>query len=172
MRKYWIAQNQANEVLWAHEFSKHATCFSTFNTPCYGPQAKPHEDVLDFFEATVMYFLKYPTYDYLADAGIKPSNRTAYTLSSLQKALKKGSGGLPYIGCSGPKWNATEAGKGSDDNGATVLTEVWYYSHVYGRPQEGKAKVVDADLNGGRVSNCAKVKGGVRYLERSKGSEV
>lgn len=35
MKKYWINQYAPNWELWAHEFSKHATCFSTFDTECY-----------------------------------------------------------------------------------------------------------------------------------------
>lgn len=35
MNKFWISQNEPNWILWAHEFSKHATCYSTFQTECY-----------------------------------------------------------------------------------------------------------------------------------------
>lgn len=35
MNKYWVSQSDANWVFWAHEYSKHATCFSTFQTECY-----------------------------------------------------------------------------------------------------------------------------------------
>lgn len=35
MNKYWIAQGDRNWVLWGHEYSKHATCFSTFQTECF-----------------------------------------------------------------------------------------------------------------------------------------
>jgi len=34
MNKYWIAQGQPNQDFWGHEFSKHATCFSTFDVEC------------------------------------------------------------------------------------------------------------------------------------------
>lgn len=78
---------------------------------------------------------------------------------------------MPYVGCSGPRFNATEAGKGSLDNGYTVLSEVWYYYHVYGRVQRNQPRPVGADINGGSVSSCAKTPGAVRYLERTKGSE-
>jgi ribonuclease T2 len=55
MNKYWIAQNQPNSDFWAHEFSKHATCFSSVDIECYGPQFFQHEEVVDFFETTVAY---------------------------------------------------------------------------------------------------------------------
>lgn len=35
MNKYWIGLDQPSWILWAHEYSKHATCFSTFQTECY-----------------------------------------------------------------------------------------------------------------------------------------
>lgn len=35
MKKHWVGLDQPSWILWAHEFSKHATCFSTFQTECY-----------------------------------------------------------------------------------------------------------------------------------------
>lgn len=35
MNKHWVSQHDPNWVLWAHEYSKHATCFSTYDTECY-----------------------------------------------------------------------------------------------------------------------------------------
>jgi len=52
----------------------------------------------------------------------------------LQTALTKASGAVPYLGCSGPRYNTTAAGKGSMDNGYTQLSEVWYYMYVYPYP--------------------------------------
>ncbi len=83
-----------------------------------------------------------------------------------------GFGAVPYIGCSGPRYNATAAGNGTLDNGATVLTEVWYYYHVYGRVQRNQGLPVNASINGGSVSNCAKAKGALSYYQRTEGSEA
>jgi ribonuclease T2 len=113
-----------------------------------------------------------PTWGWLATASIYPSNTTSYSLSKFQTALKGGFGATPYVGCSGPKWNETESGKGSMDNGRTLVSEVWYYFHVYGRVQGRQGLPVEASVNGGSVSNCVKVEGGLRYLERSVGSVV
>ncbi|GME41503.1 Ribonuclease T2 [Neofusicoccum parvum] len=110
--RYWIAQNQPNWYLWAHEFSKHATCFSTFDLPCYGPRYQPHEDVVDFLETAVLFDRRLPTFTWLADAGITPSNSTTYTLADIQDALTDAYGAKPYIGCSGPRFNETAAGNG------------------------------------------------------------
>ena len=42
MNTYWVAWQQDNAGFHGHEFSKHATCFSTFNVPCYGPVSYTH----------------------------------------------------------------------------------------------------------------------------------
>lgn len=172
MNKYWIAQNQPNSDFWGHEFSKHATCFSSFDTECYGPQYRVHEEVVAFFETVVSYYQNLPTWGWLRAQDIKPSNSTGYSLSKIQGALTEGFGKKPYVSCSGPAYNTTAKGKGSLDNGKTVLSEIWYYHHVFGRVQRGQGLRVDADIVGGSLTNCAKAEGAVWYYERSKGSEA
>lgn len=86
--------------------------------------------VLQFFETAITYYRRFPTWGFLAGAGIRPSNTTTYSLVDFQTTLKSASGGLPYIGCTGPRYNTTAAGAGSLDNGYTVVDEVWYYLHV------------------------------------------
>jgi ribonuclease T2 len=130
MNTYWIAQNQDNAGFWGHEFSKHATCFSTFNTPCYGPQYRKHEEVVDFFETAITYYKRFPSFDWLKAADITPSNTTTYTYADIRDTLFEKTGGIPFIGCSGPRYNTTSAGKNSTDSGFTVLTELWYYEYV------------------------------------------
>ncbi|KAM7220926.1 Ribonuclease T2-like protein [Rhypophila decipiens] len=178
MNTYWVSSlGQRNADFWAHEFSKHGTCMSTFEKECYGPLYRPHEEIIDYFEATIKFFKQLPTYDWLAEANILPSNSTGgkkgggYSLSKIQNTLTKKFGAKPYIGCSGEKYNETSEGKGSKDDGRVVLSEVWYYYHVYGVSQNGKGKPVDADSQGGRVTNCVLERGKVRYPERTKGSE-
>jgi ribonuclease T2 len=140
--------------------------------PCYGPQYRQHEDVIDFFETAVYYYSSLPAYGWLSAASIRPSNTTTYSLTNLQSALTKGFGAVPYIGCSGPKYNTTEAGKGTMDNGGTVLSEVWYYYHVYGKPQRGQGLPVNASINGGSISSCATTPGAIWYYKRAVGSDV
>ena len=118
------------------------------------------------------YYQNLPTYGWLSAAGMRPSNASFVSLSAVQSALKAGFGATPYVGCSGPRYNATAAGKGSLDNGYTVLSETWYYYHVYGKVQRGQGIPVEASINGGSVSNCAKADGALRYPERTKGSEA
>lgn len=101
--RYWIAQNQPNYEFWQHEFSKHATCFSSFDTGfngtnnCYGVTYQEGEDLVDFYETAALHYLKYPTFDWLSAASIVPSNTTTYKLSQIQDALTKASGALPYV---------------------------------------------------------------------------
>lgn len=52
-----------------------------------------------------------------SSSGIQPSNKTTYSLTQLQTALKAQTGAIPYLGCG--------------QNG-TVLQEVWYFHHVLG----------------------------------------
>lgn len=75
-----------------------------------------------------MYYRRLPTRGWLGQVGIRPSNTTQYSVSTMQSALTKSYGAVPYVGCSGPRYNETAAGAGSMDNGRTVLSEVWYYS--------------------------------------------
>ncbi|KAF2416530.1 ribonuclease T2 [Tothia fuscella] len=167
MNKFWINQGAPNTDFWAHEFSKHGTCMSTFDTPCYGPSYVEHEDVVDFFETTILYDQRLPTWGWLSAANVRPSNSTNYTLSEFQSALSKGYGALPYIGCSGPRYNNTVAGAGSRDTGFTVISEVWYYYNVFGHPREGNWIHLNAT---GSNSSCATTRGALRYLERTPGS--
>jgi ribonuclease T2 len=71
-----------------------------------------HPDVVDFFSTAVAYYENLPTYGWLSAANIRPSNTTTFTSGDIQDALTKGFGALRYIGCSGPKYNATTAGMG------------------------------------------------------------
>jgi ribonuclease T2 len=167
MNKYWINQGASNEAFWAHEFSKHATCYSTFDVPCYGPNYVPHQEVIEFYETAIMYYKRNPTYDWLAKAGITPSNSTTYTLSDMQDALTAEFGAVPYIGCSGPKYNTIVEGAGSTDTGRTVIDEVWYYQHVFGRPQDGNSVPVNATSPN---TSCAKSAKAISYYLRTPSS--
>lgn len=122
-----------------------------------------------FFETAIKYYKRFPTFDWLANEGITPSNSTTYTYSNLRDVLFSQHGGIPFLGCSGPRYNTTAAGKNSTDNGYTVLSEVWYYEHVYGRPQEGNTIPVNASST--YLTNCAKADGAIHYYQRTNGSE-
>ncbi|KAJ9122070.1 hypothetical protein QFC24_004297 [Naganishia onofrii] len=162
--KYWTAFQQPNHEFWQHEYAKHATCFSSFDTGfngtnnCYGVAYQEGEDIVDFYETVALHYLKYPTFDWLSAAKIVPSNTTTYKLKQFQDALTTPSGGLPYIGCSGNK----------TADGRTVISEVWYYGHHIGRVQDGNLKPIDAV---GSNSSCSPT-ADLWYYERSTGSEA
>lgn len=163
MTENWISNSGPNADLWAHEFSKHATCFSTFDLPCYGPQYREHEDVVDYFETAIGYQKKYPTWQWLAKHSILPSNTTGYSRLQLEDALTAEHGAVPYVGCGGPRYNETAAGRAaqSTDSGRTVLSEVWYYMHVQGRPRSHVYVPVDQTGSSG----CTNATGGVWYYQ-------
>ncbi|EME43417.1 hypothetical protein DOTSEDRAFT_153940 [Dothistroma septosporum NZE10] len=163
MNNYWIAQTGPNYDFWGHEFSKHATCYSTFDVPCYGPEYIQHEDVVDFFETAISYYLKFPTYQWLSKHGILPSNSTGYSKRAIVDALTQESGAVPYLGCSGPRYNDTAAGKAANttDTGRTEVSEVWYFMHAYGRPQNGHTVPVDSTT----ISPCTNATNAVRYYQ-------
>ncbi|EIN13999.1 ribonuclease T2 [Punctularia strigosozonata HHB-11173 SS5] len=150
MEKYWINQGASNTDFWQHEFSKHATCTSTFDVACYGENYKKHQDVVNFFDAVIRAFKQYPTFDMLGAAGILPSNKTTYSLSQIQNALAAQTGAIPYIGC----------------KNSTVLSEIWYFSHVLGSEQYGRFK----SINSTTTSSCSTT-APIWYYERTKTSE-
>lgn len=169
MDKYWLGLDEPSWILWAHEYSKHAVCFSTFDKECYGPKAHEHDDLWDYFETAIAYDRTLPTWGWLSAAAIWPSNTTSYSLGDIQDALSNGFGEQPFVGCGGPKYNETEAGKGSDDNGGTVMNEVWYYYHVYGASQ--RTQGVRLPVLESYTTTCAKATNAIWYHERTRGSE-
>ncbi|KAI0094269.1 ribonuclease T2 [Irpex rosettiformis] len=152
MNKYWINQGAPNADFWGHEFSKHATCTSTFDVKCYGDDYVEHQEVVDFFEAARRAFNMFPTYDMLASYGITPSNKTQYALADITNALTQQTGAVPYIGCS---------------HNGTALSEVWYFNHVFGTEQYGRFKAVNSTTK----STCSSTQP-IWYYERTKTSET
>jgi ribonuclease T2 len=137
---------------------------------CWGPTYQEHAEVVSFFETAVAYHQQLPTWGWLSAAGIRPSNNTNYTLADIQAALTKGFGHLPFVGCAGPKFNETAAGRNSTDNGRIELSEVWYYQYVYGRPQRVQPVRVSVNVSGTFITSCAKAKGAIKYYQRTPGS--
>jgi len=151
MNKFWINRGAPNEELWGHEFSKHATCTSTFDVTCYGESYEEHAEVINSFDAAIRAFQHFPSFNILAAGGIVPSNKTTYKLDDLEATAKSQTGAIPFFGCV---------------NNGTVLTEVWYFNHVLGTEQFGSFKSVDSTT----PSSCTRT-GGIWYLERTPGSE-
>ncbi|WWC68247.1 uncharacterized protein I206_102170 [Kwoniella pini CBS 10737] len=160
LEKYWKSQGSPDWTFWQHEFSKHATCFSTYDVGfegvpnCYGSiyQNSTEASIIDFLESVIKAQIQYPTYEWLSDEGIKPSNQTGYNINKIQDILTKASGAQPYLGCYGPT--------------KQILSEVWYYSHSLGRPQEGILKPINQTTK----TNCNSTQP-IWYYERTPGSE-
>jgi hypothetical protein len=81
------------------------TCFSTYDVGnnntnnCYGLEYANDTEasIIDFTESVVRAQIQYPTYTWLSNAGITPSNSTGYNLTSIQSVLTKASGAVPYV---------------------------------------------------------------------------
>ncbi|KAI9829572.1 MAG: hypothetical protein M1819_006077 [Sarea resinae] len=119
MDTYWVSDSGTDESFWEHEWGKHGTCVSTLDPDCYTDYT-PTQEVPDFFNAVVDLFKTLPTYTWLSDAGITPSNDDTYSAADIQAALKKHHGYDVYLGC---------------DDG--TLDEVWYFFNVKGSIQTG-----------------------------------
>ena len=122
MAVYWKDYQGQDESFWEHEWGKHGTCISTFDTACYTDYV-PTQEVVDYFEKTLQLFSVLDTYKFLKDAGIVPSTTKTYTYAEIRKALVRDRHVNATIECTGK--NNTE------------LDEVYYYYNVYGSAQDG-----------------------------------
>jgi len=77
---YWPSLNGPNPTFWAHEWTKHGTCTTVFNSQ------------LDFFNGTLALRQKFDAIPALAQAGIYPSNTKGFTLQAFKAALLKAYG--------------------------------------------------------------------------------
>ncbi|KYK56947.1 Ribonuclease Trv [Drechmeria coniospora] len=133
MNKYWKDNRGDDESFWQHEWNKHGTCVSTLEPRCYGDY-QPKEEVGAYFDRTVALFKTLPTYEWLAEAGIKPSASKKYDIDAIQEVLERKHGAKVTLGCKGK-----------------VLNEVWYHFNVRGSLQEGKFVAAMPD---GTKSTC------------------
>ncbi len=87
-------------TIFKHEWVTHGTCYSTLKPSCL-PRGSPRgtEAVL-FFQRVVELFKQLPTYRWLAQQGITPSETQTYTLSELTNALRAASGVRCIFSCS------------------------------------------------------------------------
>ncbi len=122
MAVYWKDFQGQDESFWEHEWGKHGTCISTFDTACYTDYV-PTQEVVDYFEKTLQLFSALDTYAFLKDAGIVPSATETYTYAQIRKALVRDRHVNATIECTGA--NKTE------------LDEVYYYYNVAGSAQDG-----------------------------------
>lgn len=143
MSKYWKDYKGDDESFWEHEWSKHGTCVSTLEPSCY-ENYDPTEEAADYFDTTVELFKALPTYEWLADADILPSESKTYRLDAVQAALQEQHGAEVTLGCKGQR-----------------LNEVWYHYNVKGSLQEGEFVAAEPD---GTKGSCPQ---DVRYEVKS-----
>ncbi|MCJ1477082.1 ribonuclease T2-like [Lambiella insularis] len=143
MNTYWLSDSGTNEAFWEHEWGKHGTCISTFDTKCYTGY-KPGEEVVDFFNKTVSLYKTLDTYAFLEAAGITPSSTKTYTSAAILAALQKARGVTAVIQCS-----------------SGALDEAWYFYDVKGSVQTGTF-VPENPV--GSSSDCPAT--GVKYLPK------
>lgn len=146
MQTYWTDYQGNDESFWDHEWAKHGTCISTFNTNCYNNYT-PQEEVVDFFNSTTKLYATLNSYQFLASAGITPSSSQNYSSQAVLNALGNGAGYTPYISCS---------------NGA--LNEIWYYFYLTGSVQTGTFQGTNAP---GNNNNCP---ASLQYLPKTSSS--
>ncbi|PQK11919.1 hypothetical protein BB8028_0003g05390 [Beauveria bassiana] len=149
MNRYWKDYKGDDESFWEHEWGKHGTCISTLEPSCYGSAYRDGEEAADFFTRTVGLFKTLPTYQWLADAGIEPSDSKTYDVAQIQSVLAGQHGAQVTLGCK---------------NG--VFNEVWYHFNVRGSLQDGEFVAAAPD---GAKSKC---KGKVRYTPKSGGDDL
>ena len=167
MAVYWKDYQGQDESFWEHEWGKHGTCISTFDTACYTDYV-PTQEVVDYFEKTLQLFSVLDTYTFLKDAGIVPSTTKTYTYAQIRKALVRDRHVNATIECTGT--NRTE------------LDEVYYYYNVYGSAQDGTYIPAEPGMNlnlldrwslmdvwliviDANSSSCPKT--GIRYLPKN-----
>ncbi|TQV99323.1 hypothetical protein V2A60_004797 [Cordyceps javanica] len=144
MSKYWKDYKGDDETFWEHEWGKHGTCISTLEPSCYGDGYRDGEEAADFFTRTVGLFKTLPTYQWLADAGIRPSSSKTYDTAQIQSALSKKHGAPVTLGCKGK-----------------VFNEVWYHFNVRGSLQDGQFVAAAPD---GPKSKCS---GKIQYKPKA-----
>lgn len=150
MQTYWKDYQGNDESFWEHEWAKHGTCISTIDPSCFaGSSTKGTDGVVPYFHQAVQLFKTLPTYQWLSNAGIVPSNTAKYNTADVVAALKQNYGYAPYVGCS---------------NGA--LDEVWYFYNVQGSVIDGKFDPTDIV---GSSGSCGAT---LMYLPKSSGSST
>ena len=144
MDKYWVSQDGDDESFWEHEWDKHGTCISTLEPSCYSGY-KSGEEAADYIKKTISLFKELPTYKWLAEAGIEPSDEKTYTYEEIEDALAGQHGARVTIGCKGK-----------------TLSEVWYHFNVKGSLQEGEFVAAEPDGSKGSCPDS-----GIKYAPKN-----
>ncbi|KAK6201231.1 ribonuclease T2-like protein, partial [Scheffersomyces amazonensis] len=140
----WKNFNGDDENLWIHEFNKHGTCIKTLRPTCYYPYVK-NQNIYDFYKISMNIYEKLPTFKFLEQAGITPSETKTYTKQEISDALSSQFEGLQvYFKC----------------NRYQVLQEIWYYHYLKGSIKQEDFVPIPSLLN----SNCPQE--GIKFLPK------
>jgi len=121
---------------------------STLQVDCLPAGSPKGAEAVAFFETVVKLFLTLPTYEWLSNQGITPSQTKTHTLASLTAAIKAEYGFTPSFDCDG-------------DN----LSGASYYFHLIGSVIDGTFIPIDAAEEGSCGSSD------IKYLTKT-GSPV
>ena len=88
LQEYW----PAGPGLWAHEWEKHGTCIVAGGAP-------PFHSQLEFFNTTLRLRQRHAVVPVLAAAGIRPTNTTSVSVTTLKSVWKAFFGGFPEVTC-------------------------------------------------------------------------
>ncbi|CAI7673887.1 unnamed protein product [Penicillium discolor] len=133
MSEYWKDFRGDDSNLWQHEWNKHGTCVSTLEPDCYADYL-PQQEVVDYFDKTVEVYKELPTYEFLANASIVPSQTRTYALADIEAALEQAHGNPVTIRCR-----------------SGAINEIWYHFNIAGSLQSGEFVSAGPD---GLKSNC------------------
>ncbi|CAG7937060.1 unnamed protein product [Penicillium nalgiovense] len=133
MSEYWKDFRGDDNHLWEHEWNKHGTCVSTLEPDCYEDYL-PQQEVVDYFDKTVEVYKDLSSYEFLANAGIVPSQTQTYALADIEAALEQAHGDPVTVRCRGG-----------------AINEIWYYFNIAGSLQSGEFIPAGPD---GQKSNC------------------
>lgn len=87
LNTYWPSLNGPNPTFWSHEWSKHGTCATVFNSQ------------LAFFNGTLALRSRFDAVSALAKAGIVPSNTKGFSLQAFKSALQRAYGIDSVVQC-------------------------------------------------------------------------
>lgn len=135
MERIWKDLSGTDSDLWLHEFNKHGTCMSTLNPKCYSDGSDEHRNAVDYYRTTVELFKSLPTYEWLSDAGIAPSDNETFSVDEFSSALTQNLEGD----------EAVDAVNLLCDN-QNALTQIYYHFKLKGAAVGGKyvpTKAVD-----------------------------
>lgn len=121
MQRTWKDISGRDADLWEHEFNKHGTCMYTLNPSCYQKTAKKYQYVVDFYKTVVALEATLPTYEFLKEKGIMPTEDKSYPKQDIIDAIQSHTNHTVRLGC-------TRSG---------ALQEVWYYYHLRGSVGSG-----------------------------------